>query len=276
MKTGKLYRQVFIEGKEKNLPKESCNHIFAQLRYNEEQRYETINFIKSIPIGKSKIKTGNDDWWLHNVDWYLQPLPESQAQGMPTYWIDKDMIDFALYFWEHGEGKTATRDGAIYHFNKFKSRLAPSKEIDINTPFFGNSGAKVPEQTVTDEEIDRESGKRYYMNENTEYDKIFEEGAKWMRDKLPDRELSENRIIQRDFANIYENFLSDNKITYGNCTNSLDMLHKLYAKLFDRASRMSKEELRKELMNFSIKINTSRTKEMITQKEVNEYLTSQE
>jgi GTP1/Obg family GTP-binding protein len=98
---------------------------------------------------------------------------------------------------------------------------------------------------VTDEEIDRESGKRYYMNENTEYDKIFEEGAKWMRDKLPDREQQpENRTMQRDLAVIYETFLRENGIHETH--PALDMLHKLYAKLFDRAVQLDREQLRED------------------------------
>jgi hypothetical protein len=40
----------------------------------------------------------------------------------------EEMIDFALYFWSHGEGKTATRDGANHHFDKWTEKNKETKK----------------------------------------------------------------------------------------------------------------------------------------------------
>ena len=66
MKTGKLYRQVFIES-EDDLPKEDGEYFVSYVNIECKLYILGFNFLKT-----------NIQKWLTEVDWYLLPVEQSQ------------------------------------------------------------------------------------------------------------------------------------------------------------------------------------------------------
>lgn len=69
MKTGQLYRTVFIDGKEENLPKKNGVY-FVKLKTPKDQL--ELSAVSYIWENDRKHVNG---FWLTKVDWYLQPVP---------------------------------------------------------------------------------------------------------------------------------------------------------------------------------------------------------
>jgi hypothetical protein len=170
MKTGKLYRQVFIEGKE-DLPKEGKTWYFTMTKGG---------ILQGAYCPQTKELK---NYWIEVIDWYLEPLLESQ--GMPS---DEDVIETigdALYATEKfpPEQCDELASGILLYMKEsewFKSRLAPQQE------------------PVTDEEIEKLLGRLLYgqYSEDQTEDYLMRKLIldEWMRGKLPDRGLREELI----------------------------------------------------------------------------------
>jgi hypothetical protein len=76
-----MYKKVFING-ESDLPKEG-NYDYVMIK-------DTVNTNRGI-IDLYYVESGNKQYWLTYVDWYLQPLPSSDnvksAEEIGRGWI---------------------------------------------------------------------------------------------------------------------------------------------------------------------------------------------
>lgn len=63
-----LYRRVYIEGKEENLPKEYGGYFVWNRNYLGDELHVRYFF-----KGDER-----DDIWLNYIDWYLQPIPREE------------------------------------------------------------------------------------------------------------------------------------------------------------------------------------------------------
>jgi hypothetical protein len=203
-----MYKKIDINGKE-SLPQEG--------KYEYVMIKDTPNTNRGI-IDLAYSKSDNKEYWLTYVDWYLQPLPQTEISDMVvgivcrywkfdseqqhlSSWHDKQdcivelrsqlsriepekeqpeiisvftvqfnpcthescartlsihltqkeaemTLDFEKNRILKERGKTKLNDDEVYFVKKFPLRIKeqPVSEptIDINTPFFGNTGAKVP------------------------------------------------------------------------------------------------------------------------------------
>jgi hypothetical protein len=79
------FQKIYIKS-ESDLPKETHYHLFASLKQVKEGEpyFGNVDFIKSIPVDKTNIITGNESYWLNHVDWYLQPIshPDQEASEL--------------------------------------------------------------------------------------------------------------------------------------------------------------------------------------------------
>jgi len=116
-----LMRRIYLNGDPKMLPKENGNYITGwtgindfidELEYNPESVFESFK----------------SEWWLENVKWYLQPIP--QPKGLTDEMIKKQFPtdDKAIMEIEHireSESDSAKQLISLYRrFNKLRQEGA--------------------------------------------------------------------------------------------------------------------------------------------------------
>lgn len=86
-----LFKQVFIEGKEENLPKEGKRKMyFVGVKDNLEPEdvYEWFNY-------KNPIMADNQaEYWLNTFDWYLLPVPTQPLSELTDEMIEKEAYNY--------------------------------------------------------------------------------------------------------------------------------------------------------------------------------------
>jgi hypothetical protein len=93
-----LYRKIFMEGKEENLPKKAGNYFIGHKKPNrfDSCSYGTIHYNTS---------SGDEKYWMKKVDWYLQPVE------IPS---EEELDDKANFYYVKGcDLHLTTRDAYI-------------------------------------------------------------------------------------------------------------------------------------------------------------------
>jgi hypothetical protein len=89
MKTGQKYIQVFIES-EKDLPKEK-GYYMSRDKNSPNNDIEWQRFNPKMPFDELK------DYWIQNIDWYLQPLPDEPEINDEEPELRETLMQFMIW-----------------------------------------------------------------------------------------------------------------------------------------------------------------------------------
>ncbi len=125
MKTGKpknqqteqLFRKVFIEGKEENLPKESGDYFveYKAKKYCISRTRNSLDYDLTLP---EKDKHRMQTWWLKNIDWYLLPINSVPPKRLNDEEIIDTALDYVLHRNLHHANKGLIKDAIIIGMKK--------------------------------------------------------------------------------------------------------------------------------------------------------------